>query len=314
MSRPASSNQPSLDLPIPEPIDLKLPEPGRIVYKPIFKPAIDGRYRLMNLLAYHDRDFIHAAYWALLQRAPDEEGFGTYLGHLRDGMPKIQLLGALRSSSEGRKVSAEVPGLSLQLFIQKISRWPLIGPLVRVSAALWNLPEEERRRKSLEGQIISRMEEGQVNMRETQLATVKALRDLEHGSHLLRSYTASKPGGDALRRIDSSKADLSSVDETRRLLVLALETRPERHELTALTNYLVAMAQLRLTKDDIAPIEQAYDALRRQSNTDRATFESAIEHLKIAIETERSDTRTVIETALQGIHRVLARLTRSKAD
>ena len=381
-SQASCPSQPSQDLPIPEPIQLKLPQQDTIVYKPAFRPAVNGRYHLKDLLEYHDRDFIHAAYRTLMHRPPDEEGFVTYLGHLRDGMPEIEILSAMRDSPEGRAVGAAVAGLSLQCAILKISRWPLIGPFVRVVIALWNLPEAESRRRTLEGQIMSRIEDGSVKTRDAQIVVHGALRNLEDGYRLLTAYAASKPGNDALNRVESSinltrdalkslrtaisikanaeevqlslteirrslenlqtakaeaadlvrlitqfsnecaalqalyvsKADQSSLDEMRQLFVRAIETRPERYELTELTNQLVALAQARLTKDDIAPLEQAYDALHQRWNADRVTFECAIDQQKALFEAAQSDTRTTIETSFQGVHRVLASLAQSKAD
>ncbi len=381
-SQPSSPSQPSQDLPIPQPIQLKLPQQDTIVYKPAFRPAVNGRYHLKDLLEYHDRDFIDAAYRTLMHRSPDEEGFVTYLGHLRDGMPKVEILSAMRDSPEGRAVGAAVAGLSLQSAILKICRWPLIGSFVRVVIAMWNLPEAERRRRALEGQIMSRIEDGSVKTRDAQIVVHGALRNLEDGYRLLTAYAASKPGIDALNHVESSinlandalgslrtsinrkanaeevqlslteircslqnlqtakaeaadlarlitqfsnecaalqalyvaKADQSSLDEMRQLFVRAIETRPERYELTELTNHLVAIAQARLTKDDIAPLEQAYDGLRQQWNADRVTFECAIDQLKALLETANSDTRATIETSLQGVHRVLASLAQSKAD
>ncbi len=120
----------SLALPVPAPVQLTLPEPDGIA-QPAFRPMASGRYHLKDLLTYHDREFIYAAYWAVLQRAPDELGLKTYLRLLRGGTPKVEILGFLRDSPEGQKVTVQVLGLSVHLSILRICQWPVVGPLVR---------------------------------------------------------------------------------------------------------------------------------------------------------------------------------------
>ncbi len=86
---------------------------------------------LDELLAYHDADFVHCAYIALLGRISDPEGMRYYLGRLRAGHAKIAILKQMVSSSEGKKHDWQVAGLK-QAFTQY--RWetmPIIGMLFR---------------------------------------------------------------------------------------------------------------------------------------------------------------------------------------
>src|ERR1700687_1686544 len=82
-------------------IDLGLREYEQ-VEPPDACPFIDGKCTLRKLLGYQDRAFIRAAYWAVLRRAPDDQGANTYLRLLRGGAPKIEILKFLRCSVEGR--------------------------------------------------------------------------------------------------------------------------------------------------------------------------------------------------------------------
>jgi hypothetical protein len=66
---------------------------------------------LEALLELEDEAFVEAAYEALLARAPDPEGRGSYLEQLREGTPKIELLAALALSAEGRAQARGSPAL-----------------------------------------------------------------------------------------------------------------------------------------------------------------------------------------------------------
>ena len=84
-----------------------------------------------QLLALHDQPFIHAAYRILLGREPDPGGQAYYLGRLRSGIPKIQLLWQLRVSSEAREHKACLPGLDVAIKCYKRCRLPIMGWLFR---------------------------------------------------------------------------------------------------------------------------------------------------------------------------------------
>ena len=84
---------------------------------------------LDEILALHDEDFVNAAYQQVLKRNPDSEGFQYYLGRIRKGISKIDVLGKLRNSSEGQKYPE--PFVELDSTIQKYRRtkWPILGRL-----------------------------------------------------------------------------------------------------------------------------------------------------------------------------------------
>src|SRR5450432_137475 len=63
------------DAGIPVSIHLTLVEPRENVELPSFA---NGNWKLKDLLRYQDRAFIHAIYWAVLSRAPDEGGLDRY--------------------------------------------------------------------------------------------------------------------------------------------------------------------------------------------------------------------------------------------
>jgi hypothetical protein len=68
-----------------------------------------------ELLLLDDEQFVRAAYLTLLGRDVDSDGLASYVGHLRLGRDKRELIADLALSEEGRGVAADVTGLSALL-------------------------------------------------------------------------------------------------------------------------------------------------------------------------------------------------------
>lgn len=100
-----------------------------------------SHYTLDDFLNLHDEDFLRAAYQALLDRPPDASGRETYLGGLRAGrLSKIDILGRLRFSREGRNRGVSVRGLLLPWLAHTAYRIPVLGYLLAWLSALARLP------------------------------------------------------------------------------------------------------------------------------------------------------------------------------
>jgi len=113
--------------------------------------SVAERYALNDFLALHDRDFIEAAYRGVLQRRPDPDGDAYYLGALRRGeLSKIEILGRLRYSPEGRKLKVPVHGLFAAFATQHSYRIPVLGRLLATLSALLRLPLIVRNLQRLE--------------------------------------------------------------------------------------------------------------------------------------------------------------------
>lgn len=105
-----------------------------------------------DLLACHDKHFILYAYKILLGREPDSEGLKYYLGRLRMGYAKIQLLSQLRLSAEGKTHEEKLPGLDRAIRCYKRGQYPIIGWLFK--RANWEGNNtNERKLRSIENQI-----------------------------------------------------------------------------------------------------------------------------------------------------------------
>jgi len=74
-----------------------------------------------ELLDLRGRPFLEAAYLSVLGRPADPEGVTYYLSALERGMSKTVILGALRSSAEGRAYGMNLPGMKLVMLT------PIVG-------------------------------------------------------------------------------------------------------------------------------------------------------------------------------------------
>lgn len=82
---------------------------------------------LAELLTCYDQHFVRCAYLMLLGREPDSGGMEYYVGLLRSGAPKIQILKQLRNSSEGLAYAANVDGLDRAIGRFRREKLPLVG-------------------------------------------------------------------------------------------------------------------------------------------------------------------------------------------
>jgi len=113
-----------------------------------FKGCIPKRYDFVNLSAlipYPDEDFIRNAYRAILKREPDADGFNDWLSRLRSGqLNKIEILGGIRRSEEGRQTNVKVKGLRIRYLANRSYKIPGAGYFIRLLTAIMTLPKITR--------------------------------------------------------------------------------------------------------------------------------------------------------------------------
>ena len=80
-------------------------------FAPRPEPRADGSYRVWDLLAFEDEQFVDVAYRVLLRHAPDREGLAFYTRMLRSGKTKAEVLARLRFGHEGRTQGVRLRGL-----------------------------------------------------------------------------------------------------------------------------------------------------------------------------------------------------------
>jgi SAM-dependent methyltransferase len=184
--------------------------------KPQFAHA--ERYHLNDFLALHDEDFVSAAYRGVLRRSADVQGRQHFLTALRNGsLSKIEILGRLRYSPEGRRQHVPVQGLLPAFGVQHAYRLPVVGSLVAFAMALVRLPRIARNLQSLEGYQHQRNSELEVAIRNLALAAEGNDRQLdteiargEGGASELVRQTG-KALADLRKRVDAGDASIEAA-------------------------------------------------------------------------------------------------------
>jgi glycosyltransferase involved in cell wall biosynthesis len=116
---------------------------------------------LDQLLACEGKAFIVCAYQTLLDRDPDPTGFNYYLGRLRAGIPKIQILAQLRLSVEGKAQGACLPGLDAAIGRCRRGNLPIIGSLFRLINGMDGNKSAQLRLRGIENQLFLLGEENE---------------------------------------------------------------------------------------------------------------------------------------------------------
>ena len=183
-----------------------------------------SKYDLHAFLVYHDEDFVRNAYLALLGREPDSEGASRYLAKLRNGeLAKVEVLGRIRFSPEGRLAGVKVAGLVVPFGLRTLRRIPVIGYVVGIVQYLLRLPTVVRNLERLEAVVfLHRLEVRRaVNSVETEIEGVMqgAHADLSHrietaGSRLSIFESESARTGQRLgERVESLASRIAEIDD-----------------------------------------------------------------------------------------------------
>ncbi|HYV10870.1 MAG TPA: methyltransferase domain-containing protein [Pyrinomonadaceae bacterium] len=117
------------------------------------------RYHVNDLLGFHDEVFVRNAYKVILKREPDDSGMAHFLKNLRNGRySKLDVLSALRFSSEGENVNTQIEGLSRGSVLRKMYRVPVAGYLLRLVVAIGRLPVLITNFRRLESHSMGQLE------------------------------------------------------------------------------------------------------------------------------------------------------------
>jgi SAM-dependent methyltransferase len=294
---------------------LNLPELPPFAVQPVFQSKAEGHYHVNDLLCYHDQAFVNVAYRTVLHRSTDTDGYLHYLNMLRKGCAKIDILGRLRYSKEGRAAGIKISGLALAFLLQQVYRIPVFGRFVQILSAIWHLPHLERNQRTFENHAILLIEQVQRQFSESCRTLNKSLVQLEQGIRHLQDFASPRAHQAAinettvenfsriqksLEELQNAKANQSALDEARNLFTHAIETRAERHELTALTNHLVSLVEVRLKKEDLQPVERLLDQLKQhieELNRSKAAHS--------AFEAEQTKTRSALAALQQNVQQAL---------
>ncbi|WP_158747353.1 bifunctional 2-polyprenyl-6-hydroxyphenol methylase/3-demethylubiquinol 3-O-methyltransferase UbiG [Acidisphaera sp. L21] len=91
---------------------------------------------LPSLLALEGMPFMEAAYATTLGRPPDEAGIAYITAELLKGRSKVELLGELEASAEGKRSGRVIAGLRRRYLVHRVYRVPVVGPVIRLGSTV----------------------------------------------------------------------------------------------------------------------------------------------------------------------------------
>jgi hypothetical protein len=116
--------------------------------------SINAALDVTELLQRHGQSFIECAYLTLLHRYSDPTGRDYYLGRLRAGAQKIQILREISESPEALSKAVVVPGLRDAIRKYKLAHLPLIGDFLKVLLNIGGDSAFEVRQRAVEQEIF----------------------------------------------------------------------------------------------------------------------------------------------------------------
>jgi 2-polyprenyl-3-methyl-5-hydroxy-6-metoxy-1,4-benzoquinol methylase len=202
---------------------------------------------IVDLTKYHDEQFIKNAYRSILHREPDHEGAHDYLTKLRYGhLNKIEILGRLRYSKEGRSKHIRIQGLLLRTvvdssfripvvryitqFLYLLVRCPKIFEYVRMFEALKSLRQADVQKiEALRESFATFSQKTLKTFAETHTETRNAFTEMRNAFTETRNALSSKVDAqkDSIDTLSRHMSDqkLSLLDEQRRVTFLLEEAR-----------------------------------------------------------------------------------------
>ncbi len=191
-------------------------EPPNIQQLPEHEGHIEpkSRYLLQDFLKFHDIDFVTNAYYGILRRPPDNKGLNDFLNAYREGkLSKLEILGRLRFSKEGRAQRVQVRGLLPLFTIQTAYHIPLIGYLIALVASVVRMPIILKQSQQFEAFAVSQHSQ-----------QIKSLNSL--GQQLYRQHFALAQNAARLdERLDHFLSDTTMSNTVAELQTALLEVR-----------------------------------------------------------------------------------------
>jgi SAM-dependent methyltransferase len=186
------------------------------------------QYRLQDLLAYDDRDFVHNAYRAILKRPPDPMGLTNALAGLRSGeLSKIEMLLELLSSRESREKGVRVSGLRPIKLARALTRLPLVRYIANPVYGLlqWRLITSDQQRSM--AAIFIRQDRLASSVNENVVVVLDAFRLLEEQKQTLNvvlerlaeltRYSEERLNEESMQRQQQFKDRTEELEDLRRV-------------------------------------------------------------------------------------------------
>jgi O-antigen chain-terminating methyltransferase len=213
------------------------------------------KYTVTEFLEYQDDDFIRSAYRGIFRREPDPSGYDHYGYLLYTGqMSKIEILGRLRYSAEGRSYAVPVRGLLKPFLASTAFRLPVLGAMAAIAIAFFKLPSIVRNQVSFENYTYrhQRKHVEQINIIADQIESAisqmqQTIQEVKHQQHEQKNIIADQIESaisqmqQTIQEIKHQQHDQKHniLDQHRRLALLLEEARkglPETFSKKQLSN------------------------------------------------------------------------------
>jgi hypothetical protein len=130
-------------------------EPTRSAARVTSLPPLEVQH-VADFLALPLDAFVNQAYVRFLGRLPDAGGATYYRrGMLRGRLTRIEVLGRIAYSAEGRRRGVSLPGLAPAFVLATAYRIPIAGPILAIFARLLRLPAHCQDRSTLEATALA---------------------------------------------------------------------------------------------------------------------------------------------------------------
>lgn len=204
-------------------------------------PGGDQRITIADIARHEGPAFVEYAYQTILRRPPDSEGFARQMAMLGTGAGKIEVIGDLRYSAEGKRQNVPIPGLLPRYALAKLGRVPLLGAIVQWIMAAAALPHLLRHQRASEASLAVRFGE-----------TAAALRAAEQRDAELREA------------IDATRSDLASAvaELSERLGLVEMSTHRLRQHVEGVNANVAELRQLALSMNHwTVEVRKSIDAI-----------------------------------------------------
>jgi archaellum component FlaC len=204
---------------------------GPLARPPGFPASWPMSFTLNDVVRWHDADFVHACYEAILRRPADPAGFATYLNVVRAGRGKIEIAVGFARSEEGRRAGARIVGIDAAIWTLRLARVPVLGYVVRLAKWIVMGPRYLRERQAIEAYLTA-----QVTIHASKAA--EDVRRLRLEMAYLQEREARNLGARLARLADQSQAVLNRLPAVE--AALAQATANAKADLAAATEELRA--------------------------------------------------------------------------
>jgi len=244
------------------------------------------QYRLGELLCFDDADFVDIAYEKLLKRRADEEGKSRYLDALRSGViSKVEMLGLIRFSEEGRRNSVHVDGLLLPYKLHQWRHRRIVGWFLGAGMAIARLPRLAMRLQGMEASAAREAQEMGSLFNRMERLLDEHLADLDSSGRSLRT--------ELTESVQTRMEGLRTLGARTAALQLAMKSEREalHTDIRALHDQLQSMAKTVRAGNDERDVQ--YQAL-----SDRLSEQAAkLTEMANTARTETEELRVQIQLA-----------------